>query len=194
MIQINLLPAEEKTTRRSIQIKRPTGILLPLVILCLGITVVVAAVVQQQAEVQSLLKDLKACEDEIATLAPEVALVERLAKERAELDLRLSVIDQLSHMRFNAVRLVDELDRAVPEYLWLTGALMTGPTSMNIEGVTFSNLIVADYMTRLERSPYFANVNMTIAERGAISERDVTQFSLTVDLTPTAEVLPAGDN
>ncbi|MGH7278873.1 MAG: PilN domain-containing protein, partial [Candidatus Rokuibacteriota bacterium] len=86
------------------------------------------------------------------------------AKERAELDLRLSVIDQLSHMRFNAVRLVDELDRAVPEYLWLTGALMTGPTSMNIEGVTFSNLIVADYMTRLERSPYFANVNMTIAE------------------------------
>ena len=194
MIQINLLPAEEKVTRRSIQIKRPTGILIPLVVLCAGITVVVAAVVQQQAEVQSLLKDLKACEDEIATLAPEVALVERLAKERAELDLRLSVIDQLSHMRFDAVRLVDELDRAVPDYLWLTGALMTTPTVMSVEGVTFSNLIVADYMTRLERSPYFANVNMTIAERGSISERDVTQFSLTMDLTPTADVLPAGDN
>lgn len=194
MIQINLLPAEEKVTRRSIQIKRPTGILIPLVVLCAGITVVVAAVVQQQAEVQSLLKDLKACEDEITTLAPEVALVERLAKERAELDLRLSVIDQLSHMRFDAVRLVDELDRAVPDYLWLTGALMTTPTVMSVEGVTFSNLIVADYMTRLERSPYFANVNMTIAERGSISERDVTQFSLTMDLTPTADVLPAGDN
>jgi len=194
MIHINLLPAEDKVSRRSIQIRRPTGILFPLVVLLAGVTVVVGAVVQQQAEVQSLLKDLKACEEEIATLAPEVALVERLAKERADLDLRLSIIDQLSHERFNAVRLVDELDRAVPDYLWLTGALMTGATSMSVEGVTFSNLIVADYMTRLERSPYFANVNMTIAERGSISERDVTQFSLTMDLTPTAEIAPSGDN
>ncbi len=194
MIRINLLPAEEKTTRRSIQIKRPTGLLLPLVVLFLGVSAVVATVVQQQAQVQSLLKDLKACEEEISQLAPEVALVERLAKERSELDLRLSIIDQLSHMRFHAVRLVDELDRAVPDYLWLTGALQTGPTSMNVEGVTFSNLIVADFMTRLDRSPYFANVNMAIAERGSISERDVTQFQLSMDLTPTAEPAPTGDN
>jgi Tfp pilus assembly protein PilN len=157
------------------------------------VTVVVASVVHQQTQLQSLGRDLRSVEQEITRLAPEVALVERLGKERAELDLRLSVIDQLSEQRFDAVRLIDELDRAVPEYLWLTGAVQTGPDKMNVEGVTFSNLIIADYMTRLDRSVYFANVDLGVAERGLIDERDVVKFKLTMDLTPTAQPAPTGD-
>jgi type IV pilus assembly protein PilN len=194
MIRINLLPAEEKVNRSTISVKRPTGILLPLVILAASVTLVVAAVVQQQAQVQSLLGDLQTVEGEIERLAPEVALVERLAKERSELDLRMSVIDQLSGRRFHSVRLVDELDRAIPEYLWLTNANQLGPTEMSFEGVTFSNLIVADFMTRLDRSPYFANVELRVAERGVIEERPVTQFQMSANLTPTARPQPAGDN
>lgn len=194
MIRINLLPAEEKVSRPTISVKRPTGVLLPLVILAASVTLVVAAVVHQQAQVQSLLGDLQTVEEEIERLAPEVALVERLAKERSELDLRMSVIDQLSGRRFHSVRLVDELDRAIPEYLWLTNANQLGPTEMTFEGVTFSNLIVADFMTRLDRSPYFANVELRVAERGVIEERPVTQFQMSANLTPTARPQPAGDN
>jgi Tfp pilus assembly protein PilN len=193
MIRINLLPAEEKAIRKSFTLKRPTGMLLPLAILAISVTAVVAAVVQQQAQVQSLSRDLRGVEAEITRLAPEVALVERLGKERAELDLRLSVIDKLSEKRFDAVRLVDELDRAVPEYLWLTAAIQTGPDEMKLEGVTFSNLIIADYMTRLDRSPYFADVDLGVAERGEIDERDVVKFKLAMALTPTAQPAPAGD-
>ncbi len=142
---------------------------------------------------QSLGRVLKAVEGEISRLAPEVALVERLGKERAELDLRLSVIDRLSEKRFEAVRLVDELDRAVPEYLWLPGAVQTGSDKMNVEGVTFSNLIIAAYRTRLDRSAYFANVDLGVAERGVIEERDVVKFKLTMDLPPPAQPAPAGD-
>jgi hypothetical protein len=65
---------------------------------------------------------------------------------------------------------------------------------MNFEGVTFSNLIVADFMTRLDRSPYFAEVDLSVAERGMIDERPVTQFTMTADLTPTAQPKPSGDN
>lgn len=193
MIRINLLPAEEKQARKGLTIKRPTGMLLPLVVLGIGVTAVVASVVHQQAQLQSLTRDLRAVEGEIGRLAPEVALVERLSKERAELDLRLSVIDQLSEKRFDAVRLMDELDRAVPDYLWLTSAVQTAPDKLNLEGVTFSNLIIADYMTRLDRSPYFANVDLGVADRGAIEERDVVKFKLTMELTPTAQPAPTGD-
>lgn len=194
MIRINLLPPEEKVNRKSFNIKRPTGVLLPLLLLVGGVTMVVAAVVQQQAQVQSLRQDLATVETEINKLAPEVALVERLAKERAELDLRLSIIDRLSSQRFHSVRMVDELDRAISDYLWITSVIQIGQTRMNVEGATFSNLIVADFMTRLDRSAYFANVEMTSAERGDINDRPVTRFQLTMDLTPTAEPRPAGDN
>ena len=195
MIRINLLPQEEQVVRTSsMQIRRPSGILMPLIILAGSVTLVVAAVVHQQAQVQSLSKDLQDVEVEIVKLAPEVALVERLAKERAELDLRLSIIDQLSGERFHAVRLIDELDRAVPDYLWMVSAMQVGQTNMNLEGVTFSNLIVADFMTRLDRSPYFANIDLTVAQRGVIDERPVTQFQISMDLTPTAQQRPVGDN
>ena len=193
MIRINLLPQEEKQARKSFAFKRPSGMLLPMALMGLGVTVVVACVVHQQAQVQSLTRDLRNVEAEISRLAPEVALVDRLSKERAELDLRLSVIDQLSEKRFYAVRLLDELDKAVPEYLWLTSAQQTGDTEMSLEGVTFSNLIIADYMTRLDRSPYFADVDLTQAERGIIEERDVVKFKLTSKLTPAAAEPPAGD-
>jgi type IV pilus assembly protein PilN len=193
MIRINLLPSEEKSARKSLTIKRPTGMLLPLLLLGTGVTVVVANVVHQQAQIQSLSRDLHSVETEITRLAPEVALVERLGKERAELDLRLSVIDELSRKRFYAVRLMDELDRAVPDYLWITSASQTGPDQMSIEGVTFSNLIIADYMTRLDRSPYFAEVDLSQAERGEIEERDVVKFKVTTNLTPTAAAAPTGD-
>lgn len=193
MIHINLLPAEEKAARKSLTIRRPTGMLLPLVLLGIAVTAVVASVVHQQAQVQSLSRDLRAAEAEISRLAPEVALVERLGRERAELDLRLSVIDRLSEKRFYAVRLLDELDRSVPDYLWLTSATQTGLDQMSIEGVTFSNLIIADCMTRLDRAPYFSNIDLIQAERGEIDERDVVKFRLTMNLTPTAEPAPAGD-
>jgi type IV pilus assembly protein PilN len=193
MIRINLLPAEEKAARKSLTIRRPTGVLFPLLVLGVGVSVVVASVVHQQAQVQALGHDLRSVETEISRLAPEVALVERLGKERAELDLRLSVIDQLSEKRFDAVRLVDELDRAVPDYLWLTAAVQTAPDEMRLEGVTFSNLIIADYMTRLDRSPYFSNVDLSVAERGTIEERDVVKFKLSMNLTPTAQPAPSGD-
>jgi Tfp pilus assembly protein PilN len=193
MIRINLLPQEEKQARKSFAFKRPSGMLVPLALLGTGVTVVVACVVHQQAQVQSLSHDLRHVESEITRLAPEVALVDRLSKERAELDLRLSVIDQLSEKRFYAVRLLDELDKAVPDYCWLTSAQQTGPDQIAIEGVTFSNLIIADYMTRLDRSPYFANVDLTQAERGVIEERDVVKFKLTSKLTPAEAEPPTGD-
>ena len=52
----------------------------------------------------------------------------------------------------DSMKLVDELSRCVPEHLWLTSYEEQG-NKVQIEGVTFSNLLVADFMTRLEASP-----------------------------------------
>ena len=75
MIRINLLPQEEQVIRTaSIHVRRPSGILLPLIVLAGAVTLVVAAVVHQQAQVQSLSKDLHDVEDEIVSRAAWTAL------------------------------------------------------------------------------------------------------------------------
>ena len=108
----------------------------------------------------------------------------RLAQERAELDLRLGIINKLEKGRTQSVRLMDELARCVPDHLWLTPAEQDAASSLTLEGVTFSNLVVSDFMSRLERSPMFANVELEVAERGKVAERDVVKFRITCQVTP----------
>jgi len=82
------------------------------------------------------------------------------------------------------VRLMDELARCVPDHLWLTGATQEAGSSISLEGVTYSNLVVSDFMSRLERSAMFDGVELTVAERSRIADRDLVKFRLTCQVTP----------
>ena len=199
MIRINLMPLEERGQKaRKIKKHKPggapsgrggiTGILLPLAIVAGVLVAIVGTVVHQQAQIHMLGGEVARVEEESRALAPQIAMVERLSRERADLDMRLSLIDQLSRGRFDSVRLVDELDRAVPDHMWLQ-SMMGDASTITLEGTTFSNLIIADLMIRLDRSPLFSNVALGQASRGIIDEVDVVQFKLTMNLTP-AESAP----
>ena len=192
MIRINLMPLEERgqKVRRVRKSKAgggassgPMGLLLPIAIVAGVLVAIVGTIVQQQAQIHMLAGEVARVEKESRLLAPQIAMVERLSRERADLDLRLSLIDQLSRGRFDAVRLVDELDRAVPEHLWLQSAI-GGGDQITLEGTTFSNLIIADLMIRLDRSPLFSNIALSNASRGIIDQHDVVTFKLTMNLTP----------
>jgi type IV pilus assembly protein PilN len=192
VIRINLMPLEERGQKlRRVKKsksgggggKGPMGLLMPLAIVALVLVTIVGMVVQQQAEIHVLAGEIARVEQDSRALAPQIAMVERLTRERADLDMRLSLIDQLSRGRFDAVRLVDEMDRAVPDHMWLQSMLTAGD-QITLEGTTFSNLIIADLMIRLDRSPLFSNVALASASRGIIAEHDVVQFKLTMNLTP----------
>jgi len=198
VIRINLMPLEERG-QKARKVKKHksggggskaslTGLLFPIAIVVGVMVAIVGTVVHQQAQIHMLAADVARVEEESRALAPQIAMVERLARERTDLDMRLSLIDQLSRGRFDSVRLVDELDRAIPEHMWLSSMMGDG-SSITIEGVTFSNLIIADLMIRLDRSPLFSNIALGQSSRGVIDEVDVVQFKLTMNLTP-AESAP----
>lgn len=189
MIRINLMPFEERSQKaRRPQAARKSvgigGVLLPLAIVAGTLVLIVGTIVQQQAQVHLLSSEVARVERESQALAPQIAMVERLAHERADLDLRLSLIDQLSRGRFDSVKMVDELDRSVPDHMWLTAFVPGGADQVSLEGVTFSNLIIADLMIRLDRSPLFSNIALSSATHGVIDDHDVVQFKLTMNVTP----------
>jgi hypothetical protein len=68
--------------------------------------------------------------------------------------------------------------------MWLTGFVPGGADQVSLEGVTFSNLIIADLMIRLDRSPLFSNIALSSATHGVIDDHDVVQFKLTMNVTP----------
>ena len=134
MIRINLMPIEERSqkARRVSSQKKSGGLLLPLAILAGLLVLVVGTIVQQQAQIHMLAREVAQVEQDSHALAPQIAMVERLSRERSELDMRLSLIEQLGHGRFDSVRLVDELDRAVPDHMWLTAMLQSGSDQITL--------------------------------------------------------------
>ena len=79
---------------------------------------------------------------------------------------------------------MDELARCVPYHLWLTGVSQDAGSRLQLEGVTYSNLVVSDLMSKLERSPMFADVELAVAERGNVTDKSVVKFQLSCSANP----------
>ena len=185
MIRVNLMPREEKAQRKSPAIDLKIGdMVIPGVVLGAAAVVIATTAVAQRSRVSQLQHSITEVEAQSRALAPQIARVNQLAQERAELDLRMGIINRLEKGRTQSVRLMDELARCVPDHLWLTGTTQDAGGSLSLEGVTYSNLVVSDFMARLERSPMFANVELGVAEKGTASGKDVVKFRLTCQVTP----------
>jgi len=187
MIRMNLLPRDEKAKRRggpsfSFEFKAGEAI-LPIAVIVAAVLVILGTVMSQNARIGSLQKSIQDVDAQARALAPQIERVNRLAQERAELDLRLGIISKLEKGRTQSVRLMDELARVIPDHLWLTAASQEAST-LSLEGLTLSNLVVSDLMSRLERSPMFANVELGVAEQGASGPKDVVKFRVTCEVTP----------
>jgi type IV pilus assembly protein PilN len=185
MIRVNLLPREEKNQRKSVSIDLKIGdVVLPGAVVAIAALVIAGTSMSQGSRIKALEGSIEQVDNEARALAPQIARVNQLAQERAELDLRMGIIGKLEKGRTQSVRLMDELAKCVPDHLWLTGTTQDASGSLDLEGVTYSNLVVSDFMARLERSPMFANVELQIAEKGNVTDKSVVKFRLTCQVTP----------
>jgi Tfp pilus assembly protein PilN len=184
MIRINLLPREEKAMRQASMNFKAGELVVPLALFVAVMLVVAGSATSQRMSLATLNKSISDVEAQSRALAPQIERVNRLAQERAELDLRLGVISRLEKGRTQTVRMMDELARCIPDHLWLTSAGQDGPSNLSIEGLTLSNLVVSDLMSSLERSPMFANVELEVAERGDVAEHHIVKFRITCQVTP----------
>lgn len=187
MIRVNLLPREEKAKRKSSSAPVDLKIgdmVLPAIVLGAAALVITGSTMSQRARQAGLEKSIQQVDAESRALAPQIARVNQLAQERAELDLRMGIISKLEKGRTQSVRLMDELARCVPDHLWLTGVSQDAGNHLQLEGVTYSNLVVSDFMSRIERSPMFSNVELAVAERGQVTDKSVVKFSVSCTVNP----------
>src|SRR5206468_11527809 len=153
-------------------------LVVPVAVIAAATLIVLGTALSQGARIGSLQHSIAEVDAESRALAPQIERVNRLAQERAELDLRLGIISKLERGRTQSVRLMDELARCVPDHLWLTLASQDAGNRLTLEGVTYSNLVVSDFMSRLERSPLFASVELGVAERTQVTQRDAVKFKI----------------
>lgn len=183
MIRVNLLPKEERIAAPRLSLPNVNS-MVPVAIVGGLILVIGITAVLERAKVSSLNRDVVDLREEVRSIQPQVDRVRRLTAQREDLERRLDIIRSLDQGRFLSVRMLDNISREVPRYCWLTSVQQMGLGGVTITGVTFSNLIVADFMMRLERSEMFANIDLAQTNKGQIDSREVMEFSITAQLTP----------
>ncbi len=175
MIRINLLPQDEIPKQRTIKIPS-LGSFAPLVLVLIAAISLTVVSVYQGQKVGNLKAVIAEEEEETRRLAPEIAKIKRLNQQRSDLNERLDVIQDLDRDRYFRVHLLDEVNRSLPDHMWLTRFEDLGGDMYALEGVTFSNFLVSDFMQNLNNSPYFARINLLYTEKGTIQEAEVVKF------------------
>jgi Tfp pilus assembly protein PilN len=190
MIKINLAPTAKKRAPKRKPAKAPRpGVKLPSVqttiLYIIGVVVVVLIVAvtfliqtNQKASLNNNINQLNAKLEELRVYK---ATVDSLEKRERELAALISPIREINKNRFFIAHVIDEVSSRIPEFTWLK-SLDVSRTDMKMKGVTASNLLVADFMNRLEESPYIHNVDLTVLEKKAIERQEMMEFTLTANV------------
>jgi Tfp pilus assembly protein PilN len=139
---------------------------------------VLATAMLQSRSIRGLDHKIAEAKKEAAELAPQLERIRKLTREREEVNKRLSVIAALDKDRYFRVKLLNDISMQLPSNLWLIALRESGGTSMTLEGVTFSNYLIADLMNNLEKTDHFSMVDLNIAQEGRILDHRVIQFTL----------------
>jgi type IV pilus assembly protein PilN len=195
MIRINLLKPEKKEMRKEPTLpseevrakKRPAlgGYFILLLI------IIVAALFFFQKKGLDREKNLLAqAQVEKSKLQYVIAKLDEVEQRKASLVERINLITALKSQQQIVVRIVDEISKALPDWVWLTEASYDGQ-KVTLKGNALSNNLIADYILALENSPYFNNVNIISSTQRTTQQNQYLEFSLTANVeVPTVPKTP----
>jgi len=195
MIRINLLKPETKDVKEPIAApgvpEEPTKKgpnLGNLIFLALVIGLGAFYFFQQKAfrRENTLLASAR---QEKAQLQYVEAKLEEQRKARESLDRKITLIESLNAQRDLAPRLMDELSRRLPDWVWLNEVVFDAK-GIQIKGRSLSNNLIADYISGLEASPQIMNVNLVSSTQKTTQGDQYLEFTLRAVLEAKPEPVP----
>ena len=195
MIRINLLAVERERSKR--------GALIPAahrVTIAASLILVVTALTigwwfwsLRQSSIR-VDEEISRAELETQQLRSVLAQVQKFESRKAQLQQRVSLIEQLRRGQSGPVHMLDELSRAVPDRLWLTEMQQKGD-DFTISGMTTSLTGLSDFVAALEASSWFKKPIDIIDSQVQTDAKSGEMFKFSIKATftnPEAPVAPVG--
>ena len=175
MTKINLLPWREERRK---QLKREL-----LLQLAAAVVVAVLVLIAWGGSLSSLIDEQSGRNaylgEEIKQLDVRIIQIQDLEKVRQRLLARKEIIEHLRANRGQMVHLFDELVKATPSSIRLT-ALKESESTLDLSGAAQSNASVAEYMRRIETSPWLGHAELRKTENTHGDARMPYAFTLQV--------------
>jgi len=193
MIRINLLPY--RAARRKENIRKQISIFFFSFLLVVVIGLFYN--MRLQKKIDNLNKKIKNNKIMLAKFEKQAKEVDRIKNAFNNLEKKTGVIKNLEIKRKAAVCLLDNMTKVVAEHtsisgsdslsdkddtpvkrLWFTNFQAKG-NNVGIKGIAMDNKTVADFMTRLENSKLYKNVNLKTLKQQKITKLNLKNFDIT---------------
>ena len=155
MIRINLIAVERERTRKRVLIPPALRVTFGATVILLGTALLIGwwfwSLRQESIRVDA---DLARAETETRQIRSVLEQVRKFESQRALLQQRVTLIEQLRKGQYAPVHLLDEISKSLPDRLWLSELTQTG-SEFAISGVTDSLTAVSDFVANLESTKWF---------------------------------------
>src|SRR5437867_2319542 len=156
MIKVNLLTVERETVKKKAAVPFQAG--QKLTVACTFILILSGAFMgwrywKLTGDSARLDTDIAAAQQETTRLHSIIAQVQQFEQRKAQLQQRVALIEQLRKEQTGPVHMLDQISRALPPMLWLTG-LKPSPADGEVvlDGRCTSQTGVSDFVANLEAS------------------------------------------
>ncbi len=186
MIKVNLLAGSRREPARRTPTLRIEGSansqnLLLVVILGLAVAFTAWRFYSLSSEAERLDQDLQVAREQLKKVEDDRKAIEVLKAKKLAFQKQIDIITSLKNNQQVPVRLLDEVSRNLPDFLWLVSMQETN-NQLTFSGKAMTPNAYANFYNNLDASRYFQDV-------GKISytaDRDDVTFSL------SARFMPAG--
>lgn len=157
MIRINLLTGERKAVAQKVPLFAGQRLALGCgAIMLLGISIVGWRYWALDRASAQLDADIAAAQQETARLHEVISQVQQFEQRKAQLQQRVTLIEQLRRDQIGPVHMLDEISKALPPMLWLTDMKQAPNASeVVIDGRATAMTNISDFVGNLESSGYF---------------------------------------
>lgn len=197
MIKINLIPFREMEKKENI--RRQVTIAILSVILVM--VVMAYYYMRLKTTITDMTAKIENTKMELAAAEIEAKKVDQIKAELTKLNNKIDVIKTIETNRKASIKLLDHMTKMVDEQaslvesdtspdetgkpvkrLWFTNFQANGP-NINISGIALDSKTVADFMTRLEASEIYNNVNLNTLKKENINNLNLKSFAITCEKT-----------
>jgi type IV pilus assembly protein PilN len=187
MIRINLLTVERAKRKAGFQIGQKMVLVCSL-ILVLAALFVGWRFLALRSESRQLDADIAAAQNETARLHSVIQQVQQFEQRRAQLQQRVTLIEQLRKNQTGPVHMLDQISRALPPMLWLTELKQTD-SEVVIDGRCTALTSLSDFVANLEASGYFKkSIEIVSSQTEPVTQPvgELIRFSIRAQFQPEA--------
>ena len=169
MIRINLLAAERerKKKKATFQSGQKITVACSLVLVLTGVLIGWRYLAIQR-ESAKLDEDIAKAQTEATRLHAVIQQVQQFEQQKAQLQQRVVLIEQLRKSQTGPVHMLDQVSRSLPPMLWLT-EMKQDDSSVTIDGRSTTQTGVSDFVGNLEGSGYFKkSVDIVVSQTETI--------------------------